>query len=99
MFIKFIDILCYRNFIKSFSEILIQFIVLMEDLGVELFKVKVIIRNTGEVTANNLTWDIALTPLDKKAFILLGKDANGIIKSLQPNEQKSITSKIILCIG
>jgi len=74
-------------------------IMLIEDLGIELFKVKVIIRNTGEVAANNLTWDIALTPLDDKAFIISGKNTNGIIKSLKPNEQKSITSKIIFGLG
>lgn len=60
-----------------------------------ILKVKAVIKNTGSVTASNISWSITLDG----GIILLGKESSGSIGTLAAGGQETITSKIILGFG
>jgi hypothetical protein len=60
-----------------------------------LFKVKATIKNIGAVAANDIDWSITVTG----GFILLGRETNGSIASLNPGDEQTITSKPIFGFG
>jgi len=61
-----------------------------------LFKVKAIVRNTGDGVAANVSWTIDLNG----GFILLGKHSTGTISAIPANGgQATITSKMVLGFG
>ncbi|UCD12868.1 MAG: PKD domain-containing protein [Thermoplasmatales archaeon] len=60
-----------------------------------LFRVKTVIKNTGDGEATLVTWNINLTG----GLILLGRRTSGTIESILPGEQVNITSRLIFGIG
>ena len=61
----------------------------------KLFNVKTTVKNIGGVTISNINWKITLIG----GFILFGKETIGSIAMLNPSEELTITSKIILGLG
>ena len=60
-----------------------------------LFKVKAVIKNTGDGVATNVSWSIKLTG----GLIILGKDTSGTIASLNASGEQTVSSKLILGFG
>ena len=60
-----------------------------------LFRVKAVIKNTGEAEATNITWSINLI----SGYIFRGIKTSGKIDKLFPGEEVTIKSKIILGLG
>jgi len=58
-----------------------------------LFKIKIVVENVGDGEARNVTWSINLTK------VLTGGHSGGVIPSILPNEEKTITSNIIFGLG
>jgi hypothetical protein len=60
-----------------------------------LFKVKTSVKNIGGVTINNINWKITLIG----GFLLWVKETTDSITMLNPSEEQTITSKLILGFG
>lgn len=60
-----------------------------------VLKVRTNIRNTGSVPVNNINWSITLVD----GFLLLGRQTNGSITTLNPGEEQEILSKSIFGLG
>jgi hypothetical protein len=60
-----------------------------------VLKVRTNIRNTGSVAVNNITWSITVVD----GFLLLGRQTNGSIATLNPGEEQEILSKPIFGFG
>jgi len=60
-----------------------------------LFRVKAIIKNTGELEATNISWNINLI----SGYIFKGAKTSGKIDRLYPGEEITIRSKLILGLG
>ena len=60
-----------------------------------LFKVSMVIKNTGGVDATSIDWDITLDG----GLILLGKETSGSILSLPAGGEKTVSSSLILGFG
>lgn len=69
-------------------------IISIQSVNGGLFKIKATIKNTGNLTATNINWNITLTG---GAFI--GKESIGTIPSLNPGSEKEIQSKLIIGLG
>jgi PKD repeat protein len=59
------------------------------------FKIKITIKNTGEVAATNVQWNITVTG----KHVFAGKETTGSISTLDPSEEQAITSKLIFGFG
>ncbi len=60
-----------------------------------VLKIKTAIQNTGTLPVNNITWKISLI----NGVLLLGRETNGSIATLNPGAEQTITSKLILGFG
>ncbi len=60
-----------------------------------ILKVKTVVRNIGEMTANNINWTITVVG----GFILAGRETIGIIPTLNPGDEQAISSKSIIGFG
>ena len=60
-----------------------------------LFKVKAVIKNTGDAAATNVDWKIQLTG----GLIILGKESTGTAATIAAGGQVDISSKMILGFG
>jgi hypothetical protein len=60
-----------------------------------VFKVKTSIKNTGEIAVDNIEWKITVI----NGLILLGRETNGSLVTLNPGEEQTITSKPIFGFG
>jgi len=60
-----------------------------------LFRVKAVIKNTGELEATNISWNINLI----SGYIFKGAKTSGKIDRLYPGEEITIRSKLILGLG
>ena len=60
-----------------------------------LFKVKAVIKNTGDAAATDVDWKIQLTG----GLIILGKESTGTASTIAAGGQVNISSKLILGFG
>ncbi|MBU1941598.1 MAG: PKD domain-containing protein, partial [Candidatus Thermoplasmatota archaeon] len=60
-----------------------------------LFRVKTIVKNTGDVSLDNIQWNITLNG----GIILLGKETTGLIDILNVDESVEISSNVIVGLG
>jgi len=60
-----------------------------------VLKIKTAIQNTGTLPVNNITWKISLI----NGVLLLGRETNGSIATLNPGAEQTIVSKLILGFG
>ena len=60
-----------------------------------LFKVKAIIKNTGDAAATDVDWKIQLTG----GLIILGKESTGTIPTLNASGEVTVSSKLIVGFG
>jgi hypothetical protein len=60
-----------------------------------LFKVKAVIKNTGDAAATDVDWKIQLTG----GLIILGKESTGTAATIAAGGQVDISSKLILGFG
>ncbi len=67
----------------------------IEDISGGLFKVKAIIKNTGDTAATDVEWSIKLTG----GLIILGEESTGTIPTITAGATADISSKLILGFG
>ena len=59
------------------------------------FTIKAVLKNTGDVVANDIEWSISL----EGGLILMGKGSTGSIGTLEPGAEQPFKSKLILGLG
>ena len=67
----------------------------IEDISGGLFKVKAVIKNTGDTAATDVEWSIKLTG----GLIILGEESTGTISTIAAGATVDISSKLILGFG
>jgi hypothetical protein len=65
----------------------------VKEISGGLFKINFVVENVGDGEARNVTWSINLTK------VLIGGYSGGVIPSIKPNEEVTITSNTIIGLG
>jgi len=83
------------NWSESLTITIIEPLIQIINISGGLFRIKAVIKNTGELVATNISWNINLI----SGFIFRGIKTSGKIDKLFPGEEITIKSKIILGLG
>ena len=83
------------NWSETLTITIIEPLIQIINISGGLFRIRVVIKNTGELVATNITWSINLI----SGFIFRGTKTFGKIDKIYPGEEITIKSKVILGLG
>ncbi len=83
------------NWSDSLTITIIEPLIQIINISGGLFRIKAVIKNTGELVATNITWNINLI----SGYIFRGTKTSGKIDKIYPGDEITIKSKVILGLG